>query len=859
MAQLGTAPWSVSREYLNLVGQIPTYLIRSPGSTPNWLIWPGAKGQVGSEDVVAHRSISAVSKPFIAKISDITSRPYTYTLVLFFYVLGYIIVATCRTIAGYVVGDVFVVIGSSGLDLTNDIIVTDLTPLEWRGFARSMLSTPFIINTSFVAKIVDAIDNKGQWRWGYGMFAIVMPVALGPAIATLIYLDRKAKQNGIANIASSNAARRAAENLTEREGRDIPHEPWVQSVRRILDEIDALGLILLGFGWSLLLLPLSLKTYADGGWRDHSLIAMMIIGGLLLITYVSYEVKWARVPSAPRRLVFNKTFTMAIIIDSFYMHSYVYVAKPSGYQNWVYYGNTFTLALCIARHFIAGLLIKISGLGIMLDRNMATANTGAMVMAMILVGFGGSMSVVGSRVASQASVSHQDVALALSMPKQLRKYLPSNATEGDVKKLFGSPTSIRKLYRFDDPMRVGASQNANTNVGNDGLPLTETHRSELEPPENNKEAFLRFLAALPNMPAKLIDRYDHVPVTKENLDWAELVTLDLSQYDQPGGKEDLVKQLDHAVRHVGFFYVKNFNISQDEIDRQFALGREFYALPLEEKLKYHSASDLEKGEYNGYRPAGHRALGNGVKDNVQVYNIPKFDGYHQRQQPPILGDHLEEIEAFSRKCHTEVVEKLLRLFAILLELPDEDQLVKDHQYDVKGEDHLRYMHYAARGAEENKIVGVTLLFRQPVAALQILNSEGQWKWVRPQDGTITVNTCDALTALTGGLIKSSIHRVHVPPADQAHVDRLGVLYFARPNNHVVLDPIQNSPLLNRLGLTQNVFTELGQHLTTEQWVKVRQTQQQRRTRDAKISEDGKYTYRPKDLEIIPGLHAKVYN
>lgn len=117
--------------------------------------------------------------------------------------------------------------------------------------------------------------------------------------------------------------------------------------------------------------------------------------------------------------------------------------------------------------------------------------------------------------------------------------------------------------------------------------------------------------------------------------------------------------------------------------------------------------------------------------------------------------------------------------------------MRDHQYDVKGEDHLRYMHYAARSAEENKKVGslysaghtdlgsITLLFRQPVAALQILNSEGEWKWVRPQDGTITINTCDALTALTGGYIKSSIHRVHTPPADQAHVDRLGVLYFAR--------------------------------------------------------------------------------
>lgn len=35
------------------------------------------------------------------------------------------------------------------------------------------------------------------------------------------------------------------------------------------------------------------------------------------------------------------------------------------------------------------------------------------------------------------------------------------------------------------------------------------------------------------------------------VDWAELVTLDLSLYEQPGGKEQLVKQLEHAVQHVG--------------------------------------------------------------------------------------------------------------------------------------------------------------------------------------------------------------------------------------------------------------------------------------------------------------------
>ena len=155
-----------------------------------------------------------------------------------------------------------------------------------------------------------------------------------------------------------------------------------------------------------------------------------------------------------------------------------------------------------------------------------------------------------------------------------------------------------------------------------------------------------------------------------------------------------------------------------------------------------------------------------------------------------MQDHVDEIETFGRKCHDLVIVKLLRIFETMLEIP-ENQLVNDHQYDVKGEDHLRYMHYKARSPDENAKVGelysaghtdlgtITLLFRQPVAALQILNSENQWKWVRPLDQSITVNICDALSAMTGKYLKSSVHRVHTPPEDQAHIDRLGVLYFAR--------------------------------------------------------------------------------
>lgn len=162
------------------------------------------------------------------------------------------------------------------------------------------------------------------------MFAIIMPVALGPAIVVLIRLDRKAKKGGIANMASSAAERRAAREQAEVEGQGPPtgitfapatvmNETWVQACRRNLEEVDAFGLILLGFGWALLLLPFSLKTYAHDGWRNPSMIAMMVVGGLLLIAYAVYETVWARFPSMPRRLLFNRTFIMAIIIDTTYM------------------------------------------------------------------------------------------------------------------------------------------------------------------------------------------------------------------------------------------------------------------------------------------------------------------------------------------------------------------------------------------------------------------------------------------------------------------------------------------------------------------------------------------------------------
>jgi len=94
-------------------------------------------------------------------------------------------------------------------------------------------------------------------------------------------------------------------------------------------------------------------------------------------------------------------------------------------------------------------------------------------------------------------------------------------------------------------------------------------------------------------------------------------------------------------------------------------------------------------------------LVDGIFDNIETYNIPKFDGFHPRQHPKVLQNNIEEIEKFSRNCHSKVVLPLLELFAILLELSPEatEQLLSSNAYDTNGEDHLRYMHYKARTPE----------------------------------------------------------------------------------------------------------------------------------------------------------------
>lgn len=170
---------------------------------------------------------------------------------------------------------------------------------------------------------------------------------------------------------------------------------------------------------------------------------------------------------------------------------------------------------------------------------------------------------------------------------------------------------------------------------------------------------------------------------------------------------------------------------------------------------------------------------------------------------------------------------------------------------------------------------LTLLFRQPVAALQVLTKDGTWKWVKPQTDALTVNIADALQFLTGqsrtknvapnnadttntyegGYLKSSIHRVVAPPKDQAHINRLGVLYMVRIEDDTDLVPIQESPVLQERGLLgDKILGSDGKPVKAGEWVKNRVIKNLAESRDEEGGDN-----EVSDVEIVKGVKVKYFD
>ena len=74
--------------------------------------------------------------------------------------------------------------------------------------------------------------------------------------------------------------------------------------------------------------------------------------------------------------------------------------------------------------------------------------------------------------------------------------------------------------------------------------------------------------------------------TKFNLEWAPLASVDLSKFDEPGGKQQLAADLKDAIKRWGFWVVTGSGIPDEQVVRQLSIAQAFFNLPLEEKQKH---------------------------------------------------------------------------------------------------------------------------------------------------------------------------------------------------------------------------------------------------------------------------------
>lgn len=115
--------------------------------------------------------------------------------------------------------------------------------------------------------------------------------------------------------------------------------------------------------------------------------------------------------------------------------------------------------------------------------------------------------------------------------------------------------------------------------------------------------------------------------TSEDLEWADLPKIDLSRFDEPGGKAALAHDLLDALTRVGFWVVVNSGIDDERVLRQFSLGDAFFREPLEEKRRF--PCNFAEGEYFGYRENSRWIGDTGVKENIEMVRCVAFVRYYE--------------------------------------------------------------------------------------------------------------------------------------------------------------------------------------------------------------------------------------
>ncbi|KAJ5280917.1 siderochrome-iron transporter [Penicillium angulare] len=348
----------------------------------------------------------AVIKPPIAKLSNVMGRGQTYMMTISLYVLSYILMASAKSLNAYAAGYILYVMGQSGTNIMNDIVIADLSNARWRGFAIGVSFAPYLLTPWISGFITESVVNGIGWRWGIGMFAILMPFGASFIITTLLYYQMQAKRKGLA--------------VRQR-----------TTVYDFCSQIDLGGVVLFSGGFALILVPLTLAATTTSKWRTPYLDALIAVGAVMLIVFPFYERLVSKYPFMPPSYFKNPTIALCLFLiatDSIgfscthtYLYTWATVARNFSARNATFYNATNGVMQCLTaiiagvfmmwtRRYkwlvIAGAVIRLIGYGIMIRLRGASNSLFELFFVQILQGIGSGIMQVNLLVPAQISVPH---------------------------------------------------------------------------------------------------------------------------------------------------------------------------------------------------------------------------------------------------------------------------------------------------------------------------------------------------------------------------------------------------------------------------------------------------------------------
>ena len=228
-------------------------------------------------------------------------------------------------------------------------------------------------------------------------------------------------------------------------------------------------------------------------------------------------------------------------------------------------------------------------------------------------------------------------------------------------------------------------------------------------------------------------------------------------------------ELGTAAREVGFFYVSGTGVDEARFERLLAATKEFFALPVEEKMR--SYIGLSRC-HRGYVPVGEEGVENGVPDLKEAFDtaldLPADDPDYLAGNPMLGPNTWPELPGFAEavtdyyEAVLEVGHLLLRAFAVALG-EDPDTFTR---HAKKTPSQLRLVYYPhdpdavdALGIGAHTDYECFTLLKPTAPGLEVLNGAGQWIDVPPVPDTFVVNVGDLLELWTNGAFIATSHRV----------------------------------------------------------------------------------------------------